>query len=402
MPRSLRAWLASLALIAFPGLAPAQTFLGPPHLAPVALEARCPLVDGLSGAVTHLMALGADPLHVALLKADAERGGIAAADRSPCTDDSTCNDEVVAQDVVAGERPVEATPANADVRASLARLAAEEPVDVATESGSKPGSEKGRRLVGSSAVVVLLEEEYLPYDLQADEPLRLRLLPFSVPRRCQLNRSARALEADATPASEVADCAELAECYAFANRGTGAKRDEMAADDKAVERDAVAGQELIAHIVELVPTSRDVAAIRRWVASLQPPMPLHCWLHEAVSQVSDALDVHGPIRRELRAERMGTRLGQLSLRAERSIADAVQPVMPILARVPAAQEPPARAPENLPAPAAIEDVEWSFAAGALDSAAGQLESLAAALRSWSASVDRVARAKAAGPEALRR
>lgn len=398
MPRSLRAWLASLALIAFPGLAQAQTFLGPPHLAPVALEARCPLVDGLSGAISHFMALGADPLHVALLKADAEGGGVAVADG------------MSGQGAVAAEGVAEsaADPALADarLRESLARLTAAEPVDVSGRSGRERVSRGGERFVGSAAVVVELKEEYLPYDLRADEPLRLRLLPFSVPRCCPLvDRPARAPQPEAALAMDAAEWPDLAECYAVAGQVT--RQDRIAADSDASGCDAEAGQDAIADkaiagFPNLIPTSRDIEAVRRWVGSLRPPMPLHCWLDEAVCRVSDVLDAQGPLRRELDAQQLGVRIAQWGMYAERSIADAAEPVMPILARVPAAQNRPAIAPADLPAPAAVEEVELSVAAGALHSAAGQLESLAAALRSWGSSVDRVARAKVVVPEAIRR
>lgn len=394
MPRSLRAWLASLALVAFPGLAQAQTFLGPPHLAPVALEARCPLVDGLGGVMSHFMALGADPLHVALLKADEEGGGAAAADA------------ISGQDAVAAEGVADGTSVDAELRESLARLTAAEPVDVSDRNGSERVNRGGERFVGSAAVVVELKEEYLPYDLRADEPLRLRLLPFSVPRCCPLaDRPARAPQPEEALATDAAEWPDLAECYAIA--GQVARHDRVAADTGAPHCDAEAGQDAIAEkaivgFADLIPTSRDIEAARRWVGSLRPPMPLHCWLDEAICRVSDVLDAQGPVRRELDAQQLGVRIAQWGMYAERSIADAAEPVMPILARVPAAQNPPAIAPAVLPAPEAAEEVGFSVAAGALHSAAGQLESLAAALRSWGTSVDRVARAKVVVPAAIRR
>lgn len=393
MPRSLRAWLASLALIAFPGLAQAQTFLGPPHLAPVALEARCPLVGGLGGAVTHFMALGADPLQVALMKADAAA-------------------EVASEPAGAANRQAAATvAAQDDLQESLARLAADEPVDVAVRSDRKESdregsSEGGSRLVGSSPVIVELEEEYLPYDLRGDDLPRLRLLPFSTPRSCPLaSRPAAPPAAEAAMANRHDVCHELAECYAIVALNS-APQPIAAVGGSAAEGEAIpaggaaAGQDVIVKLVELIPSRQELAAAGRWIAAQRPPTPLHCWLDEAIGQVSDVLEAQGPIYRELNAEQMGARIALGGLSAGRSIFRAAEPVMPILARVPAAQAAPAAAPAARPE--AIETAPLSLAAGAMHSAAGQLEYLAASLREWGTSVDRVARAKVAAPAALRR
>lgn len=396
MPRSLRAWLASLALIAFPGLAQGQTFLGPPHLAPVALEARCPLVDGLGGAVAHFMALGADPLQVALMKADAAaRGGAATAD-------------VASQPAGAADRATAAeTAVDRDLQDSLARLAAAEPVDVAVRGGDGASSEGKSPLAGSSAVIVGLQEEYLPYDLRGDDLPRLRLLPFSTPRSCPLaSRPAAPLTAEAALAMDNAVCDELAACYAIASlkppapHAAAAAVTSNAAAEAIAAGDAAAPQEAIVDFAELIPSGQEWVAAGQWIAAQRPPTPLHCWLDEAIGQVSEVLEAQGPIHRELNAEQMGARLALGGLYAGRSIVDAAEPVMPILARVPAAQAAPAAAPAGRPG--AIEAAPLSLAAGALHSAAGQLEYLAASLRQWGTSVDRVARAKVAAPAALRR
>lgn len=527
MPRSLRAWLASLALIAFPGLAlpsyaRAQTFMGPPHMAPVALEARSMLSDGINGRIAGLVALGADPLESSILLADAAADDTesSASDAEATAAEAKIAKAAAGKVDTAGAKAAkqhvdEGIPAcyvecpaarEADaLEESLAALATEEPLDVAVsptaaaadnvpvgcgglrlatdvagcavqasdaeqapddsasrvavaekgaeaekgagaesrelancewdacdwdahewdasewdecselakwselaecgalagrgepaaseeaveiaavESGdevkgsdvaeSQAGtadSAEGSRFVGSSPVIAVLEEEYLPYDLSADEPLRLRLLPFSVRRSCPLEN--RPLVAAIAPGDKAATAAA-----------------------------ASAPKAAVTPLVNLAPSGIDWVALSRWVDSLQPRMPVHCWMEEVIWQVNEALDPRGPIRSRLQAEQIGHQVAEWGIQLEQHVAAAAEPVMPILARVVAPQPQPAAPPAGIPQrPAAAEKVELAVAANALISAAGQLESVAAALRSWGTSLDRVAKAAPAEAAMLRR
>lgn len=403
MTRSLRNWLASLFLLAAPSVAFGQNYVGQPHLAPVALEARCRVADGMLDSWPNFHVTGADPLRVAMLSLKQNRStpvfdaGCGAASVPACYAEDASTElaasaqpkSVPTKELVAdtseaaievkafenSESPIanfQPSPdfcpfadyvqarsihSNTSINASqiaakpaskelLAEIAAGEPIDVnyleavngqvaddCAEAMLLPGSST----VGSGPMVVTLDEEYLPYDLNEvdsdrQHPITIRILNLRAPNYCMLPNN------------------------------------------------AVMPTQLEDDAVLVVDTDFNIQP--------QPcRFPLDCWMDELVWRTSDLFDASGPVVQQLDAGRLGGRIAQMTAVTLDGVVEYSQPVVQILAQRVLPKQP---AGQQFAMPAGQHGGELAAAGSALISVAEDLESLAAALRGWGNSINRVA------------
>lgn len=355
MKRTLRNWIASIALAATPGSAFAHDLPDSKYLAPVALEARCQVADGVLGSWTQLIALGADPLHTAILLADTE-------EPSPF-DTEFASDEIAV---------AAATPAakQCEPFCPFADIAADEPIDVVMHPNDLPpaprhpldlpAESKISPLVGSAPTIATLEEEYLPYDLVAGAPATLEMLPIRTPRVCKLS--------DAPKKSSVVhqvDSSLLPIDWSV-----------MVAQPAAEQ---LAGQ-----------PAKQSAEVEQQ-ATEQPYIPVACYVDSAINYAYDLLDPQGPIMPWIDARRIGMEMIPAANTVVQQAIEWTRPVWPILATEIATEAQPADAapaPQNIaPAPVRPES-ELKVAAEALHTAANELERIANKLRTWGDSLVR--------------
>ncbi len=372
MTRSLCAWLASLALFAAPSFASAQNFRSHSFLAPVALEARCQVADGMLLEWTTPIGLGRDPLHAAVLAADMatdqmqESSGQCGAELADAPAPAASTDKAIVAEPSLACEPEAFCP--------FAHLAATEPVDViphaivadaivtkgvvahaivakgvvAKHVTPTPNDAKrvDARRVGAAATIVTLEQDaYMPYVIAQNPPVRLNLLPFTYPQSCLLT--------DRPTQPVVAPSLDLS---------------------------------------VLIPGEEQLQFLSRTYRSMQPRLPLACWMDELIWRTSELLAAEGPIVSWCDADKVGRLAADWSVLASEKIGEVSQPALPILARNVApenAKPVPAANPVQPPAP----KEEFVVAAVVLKSAAEELESLASTLRTWGDSLQRVAAAK---------
>lgn len=426
MKRSVCSCLVSLAFMATTSSAHAQVLLGHTRLAPVALEARCQVADGMLGSWTQLTKLGADPMHAAILLADqrdesglagsscvpvdAPETSIAHSDHDALSSSATSASEVVGhvdmeQECVGlgciaafDESELETSVANPCPQESycpeesyccpFADLAASEPIDVnrytddsATEDSaidnsenevarieslqSQPQSRANEgssrpNLVGSSPMIFLIQEEYLPYDLDRKFPVEIGFFPIKGPSAGPLQFRATPLEEDVVYGPEPAPAIDAVPAPAM---------------------DAVASAQGAPSISEEARLAESI------------DLPIACYVDMALNYAFDITDADGPIRPWIDARRVGAALGPIPYEAVSSFVEWTQPAWPVLSAPvsgPMPQVVPQPAPQNLAPVVPALNPELEVAASTLHYAASGLERFAGALRGLGDSITRVA------------
>ena len=382
MKRSVCSCLVSLAFMATTSSAHAQVLLGHTRLAPVALEARCQVADGMLGAWTQLTNLGADPMHAAVLLADeaaesgcSEQANVAVEIEELGQDciGSGCVavfDETEPAALVADPCPQESYCPEESYCCPFADLAASEPIDVnrysddldnevvqleSSESQEQvPGVAGDSRpsLVGSSPMIFLIQEEYLPYDLDRKFPVEIGFFPIKGP-------SAGPLQYRATP----------------------------------LEEEVVYGPEPSPAMDAVASASEDQATSEEVHGADSLDLPIACYIDLALNYAFDLTDANGPIVPWLDARRLGAAFGPLTYEGVSSFVEWTQPAWPVLSAPvsgPMPQVAPQPAPQNLAPVVPGINPELEVAASTLHYAASGLERFASALRGLGDSITRVA------------
>lgn len=340
MTRSLCAWLASLALFAAPSFASAQNFRSQNFLAPVALEARCYVADGMLLEWTQPIGLGRDPLHAAVLAADMATGTVLESAGQDETEPAGAPTAGVDHTTIR----VPALACEPEAFCPFSHLAADEPVDVIPHAVVTNPSVVAKPIGAAATIMTLEQDAYVPYVLAKNPPVRLNLLPFTYPQSCLL--ADRPIRTEASPAFDLS---------------------------------------------VLIPGEEQLQFLRQTYRSMQPRLPLACWMDELMWRTSDALAADGPILTWCDADKLGRMAGIWSVRATEKIGEVTQPALPILARsVPPENAKPVPVANPVQPPAPSE--EFVVAAAVLQSAAEELESIASTLRTWGDSLQRVAAA----------
>lgn len=375
MTRSLYAWLASIALAIAPGSSYAQEIYSARHsevyrLAPVALEARCQIADESFFHWYSPLTPKHDPIFATVMEADSRPSTIAPTSPAPfCPFAELAKDEPIDVDHAVGPSGSELTIAQA------APLAVEKPA--AQANG-----------VGASPMIVTLHEDYLAYGELTANPLRVDFLPFTFPKFCLL--SERPVQERPLPPVEVA--------IAAANAPTPSQPFVSFSFQEALGPYLAGAQDtarFIAARFEMShwgPGGKNNLALRRQLRSLQPRLPLDCWMDEILWRSNEVLSAEGPLASMVHPHHIGSQLGNLVARSHQQIVTLSEPALPILARSIVAPQAPAVPVNNQPnAPAIVTHYELAATADLLQAAADELQDLASSLRAWSDSLHRIAR-----------
>jgi hypothetical protein len=472
MTRSLRNWLASLILLAapvlaFPNVGSAQTFWGSNGLAPVALEARCRVADGMLESWPRLRHSGFDPLaiHVAARETTAaveQTGDNAQSATAPgkaagkddaapfcpfawlaseepidvtggpnrnCSDvDADCaapgrSAAKASSDTICGTpatgRAIDppsianaATPATNNVaNKSAAKVTNNAAAKIATDGkdselmginhcvsdlrfvpATRPQTPAPRiSLVGSSPVIMLLDEEYLPYDLDVDAyPVCMPIAQCPIAQlpiaQCPIAQCPIRVHAFDLPPAE---CCPLPP-WALADYQVSAAPPADLPPGELPPADLPPGEgrrPLI--LTDYLPNAQQLEFLEDLAQSMMPRLPMDCWMDEIIWQATGMLEQDGLIVAWMDGQRVGRELASLSVRGLQVIVERSRPVLPILTQplqLPNQAAPQFAAPPQPPA------VELEIAGSALIGVAEELESLAATLRGWGGSMHRIAAA----------
>lgn len=474
MNKSLRNWLASICLLATPGAVFGQNYVGQPYLAPVALEARCRVADGMLDSWPNFHSRGIDPLRFSATDtATSETDAEIVADLSKSTDSVAKNhgtrtsyqrgsdfcpladfavdfeaqdldiqeactpkDEtedltaIVVNDLQLAESHaceydcdaqfncVEAAFASATqseesadesvnyeddcsdwlcgftdeqiaaYHATEADLLADLESEIVAEQAAKtiPSAENAadneqavanqepsdRRTPGCSPIIFSLQEEYLAYDLNADDvkrehPIKISLLNLPAPKYCMV--PADVLLPLDTSAMEIAEV-------------------------QAVSSDKIQPLDL----AEYLPSEQQLEFLKDLAQSMQPRLPLDCWMDELVWRASDLFAPGGDVEKYVNADLVGQTVAHLSSASLQQVVQYSGPLVSILKQPtkPAVQQPAfQQIAEQQP-----KGKQLAIAGNALIEVAQELETFAAALRSWGISMNRVAAAENAAENAV--
>jgi hypothetical protein len=421
MKRSLRNWLASLIVLAAPSATYAQNFIGDSHLAPVALEARCRVADGMLDSWSRYRNLGSDPLHVAL--------------SSP--------KKLEVTPVLTGKIPFQASPAFCPMAlefdsdlceleqqqaeqvalAALAGIAADEPIDVdrhepaislSKDVDGRSVANAANRLVGSSPMIVVLEEvavEEVAVDAcmacypwpNLDSALDEEYLPYDLPvakREAVDEVTSQAVVARISPIDESLGHPITVD---FANLGGAEKNisESMGLSYCVPVAESVEDIDLLAtdstplvesqHVPQLMvgdyyPDDQQLRELDRMARAMQYSVPIDCLVHDWIWRGGEMMASDGPIVAWMNGDRIGQEIGTLASEAFEAIVENSLPVLPILARPIEVNVP---APQQIAAPHGRAD-ELAIAGSVLISIADELDAFASSIRSLGSSIHQAA------------
>lgn len=436
MTRSLRNWLASLFLLAAPGVSFGQNHIGQPHLAPVALEARCRVADGMLDSWRNFHVSGADPLHVAMLSLQPNRSTpISVMPRSaetvpavPTTDERATDGP---QSLVefTGESPIShfqpspdfcpfadfVQPRNISAKPSVLsrRVVVKDQVIDSPLAAHLHANARQRNAAEQKLAIQKLAKDLL-VKIAADEPIDVNYL--AVAKADVATIVSGGSSAGSSPMVVTLDEEYLA--YDLTTSDLASKHpvtirilnlpapnycmlpphavlpfDPMNgniaenADDDGVFDLAVSSLHNQMDLCEYLPSDEYRTFLQDMAQPESARLPLDCWMDELVWRTSDMLRQDGPIASQLDANLLGQQLAKLTTVAFGGVVTYSQPAVPILAQPLAPQQPPG---QRFAVPPGQRMSELAVAGSALINVAEELESLAAALRGWGSSINRVA------------